>query len=154
MSFIGNIAAAQSAKAMGKYNQSLYEQQAKMEREKAERNYKVYQEAQRPQILSQQEQLRSINFVNRLKQGVEMRGTPTLVALKNRTTQMFDLAMSDYNAKTNRINEVNQSILLQAKGAGERFKGELTARTEYIKAGVSLLSMGQQSQKAGQLVIV
>ena len=29
--------------------------------------------------------------------------------------------------------QINQSILLQAKGVGERFKGHLTARTETIK---------------------
>ena len=35
MSFIGNIAAAQSAKAIGKYNESLAYQQAAYDRKKA-----------------------------------------------------------------------------------------------------------------------
>lgn len=154
MSFIGNIAAAQSAKAMGKYNQQLYNQQAQLERQKAEQNYKVYEQIQKPQLLEQQEQAYASFFVGALKSGAEFRGTPAIVGLKNRTTQLFDLAMADYNAKTNRTNTINQSILLQAKGAGEKYKGDLTARTEYIKAGVSLLSMGQQSRTAGELVIV
>jgi len=32
MSFIGNIAAAQSAKALGKYNQQVYDQQASLQK--------------------------------------------------------------------------------------------------------------------------
>jgi len=40
--------------------------------------------------------------------------------------------------------QINQSILLQAKGVGERFKGDLTARTETMRAFSSLLSTGQQ----------
>ena len=40
--------------------------------------------------------------------------------------------------------QINQSILLQAKGVGERFKGDLTAKTETMRAFGSLLSTGQQ----------
>ena len=42
MSFIGNIAAAQSAKAIGKYNEGLAYQQAAYERKKAAVREKVY----------------------------------------------------------------------------------------------------------------
>ena len=41
----------------------------------------------------------------------------------------------------------------EAKGQGERLKGDLTARSEFAKAAGSLLTMGYQSQKAGRLVI-
>ena len=40
MSFIGNFAAAQSAKAIGQYNQSVYYQQAAYARKKAAINQK------------------------------------------------------------------------------------------------------------------
>ena len=43
--------------------------------------------------------------------------------------------------------------MLEARGRGERFKGELTARTEYMKAAGSLLTMGSKSSEAGRLVI-
>ena len=36
MSFIGNIAAAQSAKVLGKYNQQVFNQQAELQRRKTE----------------------------------------------------------------------------------------------------------------------
>ena len=48
---------------------------------------------------------------------------------------------------------INQSLLLEAKGQGERLKGDLTARTEYMKAAGSLLTMGYKSYDAGRLVI-
>ena len=43
MSFIGNIAAAQSAKAIGKYNESMYYQPAALKRKKTEVNKRVYE---------------------------------------------------------------------------------------------------------------
>ena len=56
--------------------------------------------------------------------------------------------------EVNHVNDmINQSLLLKARGTGERLKGDLTARAEYMKAGASLLSMGSQSQQAGRLVI-
>ena len=43
--------------------------------------------------------------------------------------------------KTKLLNELtNQSLLLAARGRGELYKGQLTARTEYYKAAGSLLS--------------
>ena len=41
MSFIGNFAAAQSAKAIGKYNSDLYYQQAQLAKKKADINLKT-----------------------------------------------------------------------------------------------------------------
>ena len=51
MSFIGNIAAAQSAKALGKYNQQVYDQQAALQKAKTEVNKKVYENLDRPRLV-------------------------------------------------------------------------------------------------------
>ena len=138
MSFIGNIAAAQSAKALGKYNQSVYNQ------------------FERPRFVDQQEQQYASFFVNALRTGAEYREgtTPFFVGIQNRTNQMLDLALSDYNNKVTVNDMVNQSLLLQARGRGELFKGKLTARAEYMKAAGSLLTMGYESDKQGRLVIL
>ena len=79
--------------------------------------------------------------------------TPFFVGVRNKQTQLFDLALADYNKKVQTNDIINQSILLEARGRGERFKGELTARTEYMKAAGSLLTMGSKSSEAGRLVI-
>ena len=47
---------------------------------------------------------------------------------------MFDLALADYNQKVSQNDIINQSLLLEAKGQGERLKGDLTARTEICKS--------------------
>ena len=155
MSFIGNIAAAQSAKAIGKYNESVAYQQAAYERKKAAVQEKVYNNIERPRFVDQQKQQFSNFFVTALRTGAEYREdtTPFIVGVKNKQTQLFDLALADYNKKVQTNDIINQSILLEARGQGERFKGELTARTEYMKAAGSLLTMGSKSSEAGRLVI-
>jgi len=156
MSFIGNLAAASSAKAIGKYNASVYTQQAAYEKQKALAKERVYQNVEKPRFIDQQDQQYANFFVSSLRSGAEMRAgtTPFFVALKNKQLQSFDLAIADYNSKVAVNDQINQSLLLQGKAQGELFKGKMTANTEYAKAAGSLLSMGSQSYNAGRLVIV
>ena len=156
MSFLGNIAAAQTAKKIGEYNQKIIHQEAAYEKRKAEIAKKVYDTVERPRFLDQQETEYSNFFVQALSSGAEFRSGETtfLVALKSKQNQMFDLAMSDYNAKVVKNDLINQSLLLKARGDLERYKGRLTARAKYAEAAGSLLSMGHESYKKGRLVIV
>lgn len=156
MSFIGNLAAASSAKAIGKYNASVAYQEAQYERKKAAVKQKVYETVEKPRLLDQQDQQFSNFFVQSLRSGAEMRAgtTPMFVAIKNKQLQAFDVAIADYNSKVAVTDMINQSLLIEARGRGEEFKGKMTANTEYMKAAGSLLSMGSKSQNAGRLVIV
>ena len=155
MSFIGNIAAAQSAKAIGKYNASVAYQEAQYERKKAAIREKVYNTVERPRFLDQQDQKFANFFVSSLRSGAEMRAgtTPMFVAIKNKQLQSFDVAIADYNSKVAVTDMINQSMLIEARGRGEAFKGKMIANTEYMKAAGSLLTMGSKSQDAGRLVI-
>ena len=156
MSFIGNIAAAQSAKAIGKYNESVAYQQAAYERKKAAVQEKVYNNIERPRFVDQQKQQFSNFFVSALRTGAEFREgtTPFLVGVENMQNQLLDLSLADYNNEVLVADQINQSLLLEAKGRGERLKGDMTARAEYMKAAGSLLTMGYKSNQAGSLVIV
>lgn len=155
MSFLGNIAAAQSAKAIGKYNASVAYQEAQYERKKAAVREEIYKTVEKPRLLDLQDQQYSKFFVDALNTGAEFREgtTPFLVGLKNKQLQSFDLAMADYNSKVAVTDQINQSLLIEARGRGEEFKGKMTANTQYMAAVGSLLSMGSQSQQAGRLVI-
>ena len=155
MSFLGNIAAAQSAKAIGKYNASVAYQEAQYERKKAAVREEIYKTVEKPRLLDLQDQQYSKFFVDALNTGAEFREgtTPFLVGLKNKQLQSFDLAMADYNSKVAVTDQINQSLLIEARGRGEEFKGKMTANTQYMAALGSLLSMGSQSQQAGRLVI-
>jgi len=155
MSALGNIAAAQTAKTIGKYNERLAYEQAAYDRKKAAVQQKVFDTIERPRFVKQQEQAYSNFFVNALRTGAEFREgtTPFLVGVENRSNQMLDLALADYNQKVVFNDQINQSLLLEARGRGERLKGDLTARAEYMKAAGSLLTMGYQSNQQGRLVI-
>ena len=139
MSFIGNIAAAQSARAIGNYNAQMYWQQAEYARAKAERKLTAYEQLDKPRIIKQQSRDYSNFFVNVMKSGVEFTGTPYEVAMAYKFNQATDLAIADYNQNMDNIDMVNRSLLLQAKGMGAEFEGRLIARGEYIKTAGSLL---------------
>lgn len=140
MSFIGNIAAAQTARELGKYNQSVYYQQAKLAQIKTETAKKAYDEIERKRLVKFQEDQYDNLFVNLLRSGAEVRlgDTPYEVLLETKYNQMTDLAIEDFNSKQAYYDGINQSLLLQSKGVGENFKGQLTARAEYFKAAGSM----------------
>ena len=120
MSFIGNIAAAQSAKAIGKYNASVAYQEAEYERKKAAIKEKVYNTVERPRLLDQQDQKFSNFFVSSLRSGAEMRAgtTPMFVAMKHKELQSVALAVAEYNSKVAVTEQINQSLLIDAGGRG------------------------------------
>ena len=79
-------------------------------------------------------------FVNLLRSGAEVRlgDTPYLIMLETKVNQATDLAIEDFNSKTAYYDGINQSLLLESKGVGEMFKGQLTARAELFKAGAKI----------------
>ena len=141
MAFIGNLASAYSARAIGDYNAQMYQQQAAYARRQAEVRTAAYNQLDRPRIVKKQALDFSNFFVNIMTSGVEFTGTPYEVAMAYKFNQATDLAVSDYNENMDNIDMVNRSLLLEAKGMGEEFRGRLTARAEYIKTGGSLLTM-------------
>ena len=142
MSFIGNFAAAQSAKAIGQYNQSVYYQQAAYGRKKAEINKKTYDQVTKPLLLRKFKKDYSNQFVNALASGAEIRAgdSPYLALLDLKYNQATELVIADFNAEMDQTELINESLLIQAKGTGARFKGDMTARAENIKGVASLLS--------------
>ena len=155
MSFIGNIAAAHTAKAIGNYNKAVYDQQYKYETAKQKAKEAFYEKVERPKLIDDQIFAYSQFFVDALNTGAEFRPGETtwLVALRNKQKMALDLSMADYNKEVERIDGVNTALLIKAKGDAAYYKGSLMARTEYIKAGASLLTTAYKSHDAGQLVL-
>ena len=89
MSFLGNIAAAQSAKAIGKYNNSVIQQQVSYNNAKRKINAKSYNEFTRPILVKRFKQQSSEEFVNFINSGAEIRAdeSPYLALLKAATTE-------------------------------------------------------------------
>ena len=155
MSFFGDIIGGYGASQLGKYNSSVTTEQAKIELAKSEVRDKIYKTIEKPKLIRDLDTAYADFKVSVFKSGVELRAGETsgIVALRNKQNIVNELAMADYN-NTVSVNDLkNQSILLMAKGEGERFKGDIARTTEYAKAAGSLLTMGYNSKKAGRLVL-
>ena len=146
MSFIGNFAAAQSAKAIGKYNERVFRQRADLQRARTAQNKAIYDKLDRPRLFKKQDSEYDFLFVRALKTGAEVRpGTsPYLAILEAKYNQATDLSIADFRSNQANFDGLNESLLLESKAAGARFKGDLTARTETIKGVGSLLSTGYE----------
>jgi len=142
MSFIGNIAASQSAKAIGRFNNQLLQSQAQFAEAEAARNKKVYDVVDKPRLLDQQAREYGDFIVSVGASGAELKPgtTPYFVSLENANRKAFNIAYADYQAKIGQENIKNQSLLLQAQGKGELYKGDITSRQQKFAAAGSLLT--------------
>ena len=151
MSFIGDIIGGYGASQLGRYNQGVAQAQARVDAKKAEVRKKIYEKIEKPKLIKDLDSAYSDFKVSVFKSGVELRAGETsgIVAIRNKQNIINEIAMADYN-NTIAVNDLkNQSILLMAKGEGERFKGDMTRNAEYAKAAGSLLTMGYNKQKTG-----
>jgi hypothetical protein len=152
MSFIGNIFGAFGARQIGNFNAQLYAKQAELTRKNAEIKKQVFQNVDKPRIIAQQARDRSNVFVQFIKSGVDVDRigeSPFLVMLDQTVEQAFDLEIAEFNSTVAYENQMNNASLLQTKGAGERFKGEIQFRTGMAKA---IGQMGSNYYKTGSLL--
>ena len=140
MAFIGNIVGAYAAQQIGEYNATLYNQQAAYADAKAKQQRTAYNQLDRPRLVNQQQRDYSQFFVSRMLTGAEFSGTAFDAALDFEVNQALDLSIADYNESIEYDEAINQSLLLQSRAEGERYRGQLTAGVQLAKAGGSLLS--------------
>ena len=152
MAFVGNIFGAYAARATGQYNKSLLYQEAQLARKNAEIKKQTFIDVDKPRIIAQHQRDQSNMLVSFLKSGVDVDrigGSPFLVMLEQATENAFDLEIAEFNSTVAYQNEVNRSLLTQARGAGEAFKGELAYRTGMAKA---IGQMAGNYQSSGSLL--
>ena len=138
MAFFGNILGAYAAKATARYNQSLLYQEAQLARKNAAIKQQAFENIELPRLLKEQERNQSSLLVNLLKSGVDVDRvgeTPYLLLLDQNIENAYDVSLARYNSRVTFQNEINRSLLTEARGAGEAFKGELAFRTGIAKAG-------------------
>ena len=137
MSFIGDILGGYAARQVGRYNQQLYNQQSRIEKRNAEIKLKTFETVNKPRLIKTYARNKSNLLVNLLKSGVDIDrvgSTPYLMMLEQEVENDFDLALATYNSQVSYQNEVNRSLLTQARGRGEEYKGELAYRVGMAKA--------------------
>jgi len=137
MSFIGSFFGGYAAKQAGKFNQDLFNQQAAIEKRNAEIKRTTFNNVELPRILRAQERNKSNLFVNLLRSGVDVDRvgeTPYLMMLEQNIEDAFDVSIARYNSRVTYENEVNRSLLTEARGAGEKFKGDMAYRVGIAKS--------------------
>ena len=137
MSFIGSIFGGYAARQVGRFNRDLYNQEARIIKRNAEIKKQTFIDVDKPRIIAQHQRDQSNMLVSFLKSGVDVDrigGSPFLVMLEQATENAFDLEIAEFNSTVAYQNEINRSLLTQARGAGEQFKGELAYRTGMAKA--------------------
>ena len=138
MAFIGNIFGAYGARAIGNFNAQLYAKQSELLRKNADIKKKTFEQVTLPKLKKDLERNRSNQFVNLLKSGFDVDRigeTPYLVGLEQSIEDAFEISVQSFNSTVAIQNELNNASLLQARGQGERFKGEIQFRTGLAKAG-------------------
>ena len=151
MSALGNIAAAQSAKRISAYNAKVTRMEKDFIEAKAEVNKKFYKDVTKPLLLKNQEKARDNLFVNILRSGAEFREgtTPYDVMLENNVNAAFNVVIADYNDEMDYNDQLNQSLMLEAKAQGQEYAGRMTARAQKFAAVGSLLSDANQLGMVG-----
>ena len=137
MSFVGNIFGAYAARATGQYNKSLLYQEAQLARKNAEIKKQTFIDVDKPRIIAEHIRNQSNILVKFIKSGVDVDKigeSPFLFMLDQATENALDLEIAEFNSTVGYQNEVNRSLLIEAKGRGEEFKGELAYRVGMAKA--------------------
>ena len=138
MSFIGKIFGGYAARQVGRFNQRLYNQQAAIDKRNAEIKIETFETVTKPRLIKSYARNKSNLLVNLLKSGVDVDRvgeTPYLLLLDQNIENAYDVSLARYNSRVTFQNEINRSLLTEARGAGEAFKGELAFRTGIAKAG-------------------
>ena len=137
MSFIGDIIGGYGAKQLGAYNQALYDRKASINSRNAEIKKKTFEQVDLPRIRKEQERNKSNQFVQLIKSGIDVSrigDTPYLVQLEQSIEDAFEISMATYNSTLTYEQELNNSLIMQAQGQAEKYKGDVAFRTGIFKA--------------------
>jgi len=148
MSFIGDILGGYGASQIGKFNQGLYNQKALINSRNAEIKKKTFEQVDLPRIRKEQERNKSNLFVQLLNSGFDasqIGDTPYLVMLDQDIEDAFEVSIQTYNSTLTYEQELNNSLILQAQGQGEAFKGKVARNAAYAKAAGKMFGNYQSS---------
>jgi hypothetical protein len=137
MSFIGDIIGGYGAKQLGEYNEALYARKAAINTRNAEIKKKTFEQVDLPRIRKEQERNKSNQFVQLIKSGVDVSrigDTPYLVSLEQDIEDAFEISMATYNSTLTYEQDLNNSLIMEAQGKAEGYRGRVMQRAAYAKA--------------------
>lgn len=141
MSFVFDIAAAQQASAIGKYNQAIQNRNAVIKEQEAAQAEKQL-DFDIAQFNKQFEKLEGTQIVNTLKSGVSMEGTGLRIQRANLEEAEIQRQTMEYNSKITQAQKLEEANFARMSGSLARMQAKQAEYGYYAKAGESLLKMG------------
>ena len=136
MAFIGDIIGGYGASQIGKFNQDLFNKKSAINTRNAEIKKKTFEQVDLPRIRKEQERNKSNQFVQLIKSGIDVSrigDTPYLVQLEQSIEDAFEISMATYNSTLTYEQELNNSLIMQAQGQAEKYKGDVAFRAGLLK---------------------
>ena len=141
MSFVFDIAAAQQMSALGKYNQSVQNRNARIKEQEAEA-IKKQTEFDIDRFDQQFERLTGQTKVATLKSGVQLSGSALNILRYNAEQAEIQKDVMNYNSQVAQSQKIEEANFARIRGQIERRRSRIAQLGAYARAGESLLRIG------------
>ena len=142
MSFVFDIAAAQQMSALGKYNQSVKNRNARIKEQEAEA-IKKQTEFDIDRFDQQFERLTGQTKVATLKSGVQLSGSALNILRYNAEQAEIQKDVIEYNSQVAQAQKIEEANFARISGQIKRQEARIAQLGYYSRAGESLLRIGQ-----------
>jgi tetrahydromethanopterin S-methyltransferase subunit H len=140
MSFVFDIAAAQQASAIGKYNQAIQNRNAQVAEQEAQA-IEQQKELDIQRFDQQFAQLQGETKTKIVKSGAELSGSGLRILRQNAEQAEIEKDIIEYNAKIGQSRAFEQANFARMQGNVARMQARQAELGYYAKAGESLLAM-------------
>ena len=142
MSFVFDIAAAQQASAMGKFNQAVYNRNAQIKEQEAKA---IAQQTEFDIARFDQNYQKLVGSTNvaAAKSGVERSGTFFNVQRYNAEQAEIQKDVIEYNSQVAQAQKIEEANFARISGQIKRQEARIAQLGYYSRAGESLLRIGQ-----------
>tara|TARA_R100001224_G_scaffold30494_1_gene16787 strand:- start:316 stop:759 length:444 start_codon:yes stop_codon:yes gene_type:complete len=142
MSFVFDIAAAQQASAMGKFNQAVYNRNAQIKEQEVKA---IAQQTEFDIARFDQNYQKLVGSTNvaAAKSGVERSGTFFNVQRYNAEQAEIQKDVIEYNSNVAQSQKIEEANFARIKGQIKRQEARIAELGYYSRAGESLLRIGQ-----------
>lgn len=139
MSFVFDIAAAQQAKGIGKYNQAVQERNAKVSEQEGEQIEKRLEEFDIPKFEQQFAQLQGETKTKILKSGADLSGSGLRILRRNAEQAEVEKNVITYDAQIGKARKFEEANFARMQGNLARMQAKQAEVGYYAKAGESLM---------------
>ena len=139
MSFVFDIAAAQQAKAIGKFNQSVQNRNAQISEQEGEQIEKRLEEFDIPKFEQQFAQLQGETKTKILKSGADLSGSGLRILRRNAEQAEVEKNVMTYDAQIGKARKFEEANFARMQGSLARMQAKQAEVGYYAKAGESLM---------------